>query len=260
MADQPEDNQSHMTDPSASDFLDQLVGEGRKYGSAEELAKAYFHADGFINHLKKESSELREELNKSMKLEDILNTKEQQEKEVTPEAPTDQTPPATPEDLSPVQTAEDSTPDLAAEVRRVLEEEDHKRKTQQNLDSIVSRMKEMYDGDQAKIREHFDRKSGELGVDSDYLLDVAARSPKAFYDLMGLDAGAAKAVGGGVAADTNTAALESHRSNHNSGPKQGTYAYYESMRKSDPKAYFSPRVQQEMMREAQAKGQDFFSN
>lgn len=49
--DQPQDN-----------YVEQLVGEGKKYASVEELAKGTLHANQFIETLKTEKQELEEKL------------------------------------------------------------------------------------------------------------------------------------------------------------------------------------------------------
>ena len=86
--------ESTQTDPSTS-YLEQLVGEGKKYSNPEELAKAYFNADGFINHLKNETGSLREELEKRMTLEELLAEK-QQEQQISTEPKAVEQPQETP--------------------------------------------------------------------------------------------------------------------------------------------------------------------
>ena len=59
------------------DYLTELVGEGKKYKDATELAKAYANADQFIETLKSEKHTLEEEYNgfklKAKTVEDVLS-------------------------------------------------------------------------------------------------------------------------------------------------------------------------------------------
>lgn len=48
--------------PAGEDFLSKLVGDGGKYKDVQELAKAYVHADEFIEKLKEEKREVEERL------------------------------------------------------------------------------------------------------------------------------------------------------------------------------------------------------
>jgi vacuolar-type H+-ATPase subunit I/STV1 len=56
----------------APSLLTALVGETQKYKTAEDLAKAYSHAEEFINKLKDENASLREQANKAKSLDEVL--------------------------------------------------------------------------------------------------------------------------------------------------------------------------------------------
>ena len=87
-------------------------------------------------------------------------------------------------------------------------------------------------------------KAQELGVSVEFLQSVAAQSPKAFLAQLGLDNTSNQAPVVAPRNDINPRAL-----NETSGRvKEGTYAYYENIRKTDPKAYYSPKIQIEMHR------------
>jgi hypothetical protein len=69
-------------DPKPSDqegeFFQQLVGEGKRYKTPEDVAKAHFHATEFIDQLKSEMREKEaeiEQLKKRKQLEDDLSDK-----------------------------------------------------------------------------------------------------------------------------------------------------------------------------------------
>jgi hypothetical protein len=85
--------------------------------------------------------------------------------------------------------------------------------------------------------------------------ELAAKSPKAFLATMGIDADVKPQ-------STSTPAPRSdvNPQNINSGaPKANTYAYFEQIRKSDPKLYWNTKTQKAMHDAAQAMGEDFFN-
>ena len=247
MGDQPEPTTNEPTDDQ-SQFLGQLVGEGKKYSTPEELAKAYFNANGFIDHLKTESGQLREELDKYMTLEDILKT-QQVTKQKAPEV-------VDPVETPPVEAPKvgvEAEEDLGAKVRKILNEENETRTVTANLDKVTARIMDVY-GDADKAGAEVSRKAAELGLSTQFLLDVAAKSPKAFYDLVGLTE-VKPTPTSGPKGDINTSAL---RSSNPGNAKPNTYAYFEVIRKENPRAYFSAKLQNEMFKQA-STNPDFYT-
>lgn len=58
--------------PKNDEFLSALVGEGKKYASIEELAKAYVNIDEFAETLKAENRELKEKVTKVATVEELM--------------------------------------------------------------------------------------------------------------------------------------------------------------------------------------------
>src|SRR5687767_9591535 len=71
--------------PDQDNPLAILVGEGRKYKTVEELAKAYIHIDGFAETLKGENTKLREDLAKSTTLDQVLERLKAQPSKTVPD-------------------------------------------------------------------------------------------------------------------------------------------------------------------------------
>lgn len=251
------DDPSNTTEPTSTDpspsYVDQLVGEGKKYANIEELAKGTFHANGFIDHLKTEQSQLKDELDKRMTLEDILADKQQATNPtVTPE-PVQQvdTPPAVPQEEA------NKDLDLGAQIRLIMQEQSKTDVADKNIEAVLDTLMTTY-GDPAKARDEVARKATDLGVDRQTLMDVAAKSPKAFYELTGITAGSAPqsvATPGNV----NPTALASQRPNQGNGPKEGTAAYYSALRKENLKLWMSPKIQNEIMKHALNDRDAFYS-
>lgn len=235
-------------DAPAASPLETLVGEGKKYATVEDLAKAYVHADAFIKSTTRELQEVKEELNVRLDTEQVLARARQNQSNVEPQ-PSPQTP--VKEATTPL-----SDEDLAARIREVTQAERLRETAAQNVTTVATKLIEQF-GDEAKANEFVRNKAAELGVGVEFLQDVAARSPKAFFSSIGLENAPPKTPPTSpTRGDVNTEAFR----NNGTQVKQGTYAYYENLRKSDPKTYFSRDVQLQMHKDAMAaaaRGEDF---
>lgn len=221
--------------------LETLVGEGKKYKTVEELAKAYLHADQTIAQRNREHEELRVELAARQSVEELL------QKASTPN-PATQPEPEAHQPAKPALTADE----LAALVRNEISKTSQEAQTASNVNTVASKLIEIY-GDEAKANAYVRQRAAELGVSVEFLQDAAAKSPKAFFTVIGLDEKAVNA--SPTRSDVNPQAF----SQSNPGQvKAGTYKFYESLRKSNPSAYFSPKIQNQMHREALEKGSSFF--
>jgi hypothetical protein len=218
--------------------IDQLVGEGKKYSTVDDLAKAYLNADSFINQLKDETSNLRAELSTRLSVEEALRQNQAQPV---------QSPPVTTK-------AEESVAeqDLGARIREEMDRERSQAQATGNLAEVVNKLTELF-GTEEKANEVVKTKARELGVSVEFLQDVASKSPKAFYAQLGLNASQA-APAAATHSDVNPVALGANTA----GPKDGTWAFYEAIRKNDPKRYFSPTIQNKMFNDRSKLGSAFY--
>lgn len=229
--------------------LETLVGEGKKYKTVEDLANAYIHADAFIKSTTRELQEVKEELNIRLDTEEVLKRARQNQSNV------DQTTP--PETKVEKAATPLSDEDLAARIRTVTQAERLRETAAQNVTTVATRLIEQF-GDEAKANEFVRNKAAELGVGVEFLQDVAARSPKAFFSSIGLENTTPKTPPTTPSrGDVNTEAFR----NNGAQVKPGTYAYFENLRKTDPKTYFARDTQLAMHKaalEAEARGESFF--
>ena len=239
-----ENNEENVTSPLA-----ELVGEGRKYSSVEELAKAYKHADQAIEQRNRELAALRDELGRRLDTEELFNRLGQNRDPSPLDIPSrESTPPVEEPKSAPLDNEA-----LAKRIREELERANNEQRIKTNLNSVESKLLEAY-GDSQKALEVVKLKAQELGVSVEFLQSVAAQSPKAFLAQLGLDNTSNQAPAVAPRNDINPRAL-----NETSGRvKEGTYAYYENIRKTDPKAYYSPKIQIEMHKKATELGRAFF--
>jgi len=218
-------NEQPVITPDPAAPLENLVGEGKKFATVEDLAKGKEESDKFIEQLKGEVNGLREDLDKRLTSEQVLEEINRR----AAEAPRNE------ENTS----SQTSVEDISEVVRKVLTGEKDKETTESNVATANNKMVEIYGADKAS--EMVTQKASELGVGVDFLKDAAAKSPDAFFKLLGVDAKATP-IPAAQSGGENTEGL------HNKGPeiKAGTMEAYSAMRKSDPKQYWSPKTQREM--------------
>lgn len=235
-------------DPNASGqaTLNDLVGEGKKFKTVDDLAKAKLESDRFIERLQTEQRELRDELNKRLTTEEALR-KAQEAGTVEPR---------TQSEPAPVQKRQEEQPNITSEVERVLAQREQANKLRSNIDTVTARMTELYDTVE-KAAEVVQRKATELDMSVAQLQKLASDNPKAFFKLIGAEDKPKGDSGTSWQRSKNPAALKD--ANKSTTAQPGTYKYYEEIRRSDPAAYFSPRVQLQMDKDAREKGDKFYS-
>jgi hypothetical protein len=232
-----DNGQNSETDTNSENLFDKMVGDGKQYSSASELAKGKQEADSFIDQLKEENKQLREDLGKRLTSEEILN-------QIKNSSNGD--PSATTEGLTKEQIEEL----VKGTITSVNNDNVDKNNLAQANQMVVDKYGE-------KATEYVANRAKELGLTVKELEDTAKRSPAAFSKLIGLDKdptnNSNSVTGGG---SINTQALNSH---NNTGIKVGSYKYYEQLRKDNPRKYFSPEIQNEMFRNRKEHGEEFYS-
>lgn len=230
----PDDNENDIT-------LDTLVGEGRKYKDPNQLAKAYTHADAEIDRLR---AQLAEKETEARVLRDLNEARSTQKP--TNEQPTEdrqQQP-----DPNPAQKPED----ISELVRRELTQAEAERRKTDNINRAAEVMNGHY-GSAAKAQEAIRARAAELGVNFEWLRDAAANSPNAFFATMGINPAA------------RSASTPGHSPEVIRQPQSGTsgtkgFRYFEELRKTSPKAFYSPAIQQEMFAARRELGDKFYTN
>ena len=216
-----------------------LVGDGKKFKTPEDLAKAKIEADSFIDKLKGELQEMRTELQSRLTLEEMMD-------KIKPQEPAGEMPTTTQQEPGPSEAKEVN---LQEEVRRLLSEEKSKEQRTQNIETVRSTLKERFGSD---YNNRLRSLSQELSVSEKFLSDMAATSPQAFLRLVDSSNQSRQTPTGAPprsSMDVNTQMNEGSRKN---------WAYYSNLRKSDPRSYFSAKVQAEIHKEAMRQGPKFY--
>lgn len=228
-------------DPSKN-YLEELVGEGKKFNSPEELARGKAESDAFINQLQMEQEQLRNELKTRLNLEQFLNDL----KTVVPKPNNDdsQGHREQPEDKSVM-----SDEELAARVRQQLMNMKGQETAATNIASFSQAVQSAYGPNAAtKLRSQ----AAEVGMSVDDLKAMAARSPKAALKLIG--------VGEQKVVDTFNPPPRSQGMSLPAGNVKRGKAYYDEIYRKSPNEFFTPKIQNERMAMIREMGIEAFNN
>lgn len=234
-------------------YLDQFVGEGKKYASVDELAKGMAHAQAFIETLKSDNEFLKNDLKSRITMEEFL------EKNITmskPESnssnPANET--ATGKDSSShtVVAQALSKDDVMAIVIQALQQETSKAARERNVNETLAKLREVYGDD---YRSKVATKAQELGVGTEFLSSLAGQSPKAFLELVGAMKGPQKVDPSFTPPQTRQNPSVPSQPNASGARNK---AYYDQLRKNNLNEYLSARVQSQIHKDAIALGADFY--
>lgn len=218
-----------------------LVGDGKKFKTADDLAKAKAESDRFIQQVQRENDELRKEVASKQTIDEILTKVREMSNQ-----PQIAQPPVTP----PANSDSGKEVDIESVVATLLQKREVENTVKSNTEIVSKVLTEKFGAD-AQI--HLNKKASELGVSLDYLRRIAIESPKAFFSLIGVSE-----------VRPQTQPVAAPRAPGQSAPPQahdGTRNknYYDSIKAKNPTEYFSSKTQQQMYKDAMAQGDSFYS-
>lgn len=147
----------------------ELVGEGKKYRTAEDALKALPHAQGHIKTLEEEAKQLREELAKRKAAEELL-----EEFKASGVLGGDRQKPT-----------EQANVNYEEIVASVLAKKEAATTAQKNISTVVSAFTSTF-GDKTKGEEMYNKVAEESGLSVAALNQLAATSPEAVMRLAGI--------------------------------------------------------------------------
>jgi hypothetical protein len=217
--------------------VNELVGEGKKYKTPDELAKAKIHADRHIETLEQTLEALRADLNTRITLEEFMtkvSSKDGAPQVVEPSA-SNVVPPANTDALTPEKVLE------------LVRAEEAKKARAANTEFVKQELTKKYGGD---YLNSLNAKTAELGLTPKQVQEMAATAPKALLALFDKPAPAPTAP---VAPPRNAinSAAQPPLSNERDA------AYYKNLLKTDPRKYWSRDVQIQMHDDALRLGDNF---
>jgi hypothetical protein len=227
-------------------YLEELVGEGKKFKTVEDLARGKAESDLFIQHknrefdsLAKDYLALREEYNTGPKLQELIDRLAQQQQL----ASSDHTPAN--EDTKPVMDSKE----MESLISSKIQEHETSRKQEANFNLVREKLKERFGNN---YKDTFRTQIEELGLTENFVNQLAREQPRVFIRTFGLDA------------PINTENFQTPpKSNQRSdsfaprGAEKRTWAYYQKMKKDQPKLYLEPKTQVQMHQDAISLGDEF---
>lgn len=226
------------------DYLTDLVGDGKKFKTTQDLAKGKAHSDAYIeiqnrrmDQLRQDYLQLKADYDARAKLEELLDKLPVQQSQARHEQP-----PVEVENKAPAFDLNQLDDLVSKRLTQARSDE----KAQDNYQQVVDRLKGQYaDRWQNVLKERTD----ELGLTPDEVNAMARRSPKLFFRSMGLEQ------------QPNTENFQTPpRSDQRFTPKgaqKRTWSYYQELKNKDRKAYLDPKMQTQMARDAVELGEEF---
>jgi hypothetical protein len=205
-------------------YLEQLVGEGKKFKTIEDLAKGKIEADRFIEHKNKEFDEIREDLLK-VRAENIAKDK-LEELLAKRNLPTD----TTVTDTAPVEKSL-RPEDLDGLLEQKLSQREMQKIEKANLDKVEKRLEEQFGHNASKVLKD---KLTSLNMSYEDLKFLAKRSPDAVFNTLNLN----------QPRDISQSPPRGSLRTDSFSPQTDIpdALFYEKMRQTDPKKYYSEKV------------------
>lgn len=237
------DTGNTSTTTTQSEEISLLVGEGRKYKTIEELAKAYLNADSFIEQLKAENQELRTKTVEAKTIDEVLERLTANQSSAASATASDQAP----------STNGLSATDVAKIVQQTVTGLETAKIKEGNIKKADAKMREAF-GDKAAEVYKSVAKTPELHT---AYMQLAEADPEQFVALFTKQSTTSQ--GSQVDSGSNVNTTMTYTSGNNVRENtQGTKEYYAKIRKEDPKRYYSQSIQLEMNKSAVSDPKKYF--
>lgn len=228
------------TSTTSGDPLVELVGDGKKFKTVEDLARGKIESDRFIAQLQAETAQLRQELNARQTVEEQIKNLSTQK------------PPEPPANTSVVTTSTQTPLDekaIDARVEQLLSQRSRADAASANKSAVDSQLLKHFNGDVNKAREAVAAAERELGVT---VADIAAASPQAALRILGITGG------GSYVSERGTATSIAGVPN---GEPVRNKAYYDKLKTElgNTKFLMNTKLQNQMHKDAQTLGDAFYN-
>ena len=242
-----DDSEDPQIDPN-KDYLADLVGEDKKYKSNEDLAKAYAHADSYIEMLTKERDEFRPEYQRLLdesktraRLEDLIAQLEGQQSLTSREDNTHNSN----EDTKP---AYDPT-QVESLISSKIQQHEQTKKETDNYNKVMDRLSERFGSNYKNVLKE---QAKSLGLDNEDVNLMARKNPNLFFKTFDLNARQTETFESPTRSDVQFAPKTKEKRGWN---------YYQKLRENNPQAWLDPKIAVQMDKDLQAMGRDeFYAN
>jgi len=255
-SDNPQDTPTTTTNGNDTipEVLEQWVGEGKKFKTMDDFVKGYEHSQTFVDQLKAENADMRSELEKASSVEDLVTRIEASRQKDNGDH-RNTTGQDTALDEASVQKL------IADQVTSEVTRRERERSASQNEQHANDKLVEAMGGSLDKAKEAVKSAANDLGVSVDYLRQQAQTSPTAFLRLVqsgsNSTSGISPSQAGASRTSVNTESLQAGnvRGRGDIQPK----SHWDKLRREMNKyEFYSPRVQNAMMRSRAELGDEFY--
>ena len=240
------DSNGTQVDPTKN-YLEELVGEGKKFASVNDLARGKYEADLYIERMIKEFDELQDELSKRMTMEEVLDRMNQKN------AAADHG------NKPPVHQGDDESnhPSLdPEELKKSIFSELQAKEAKERAASNVSQVKERLIKEFGpNFASHLKQLGSDIGMSTEALNNLASENPKALYRLIGLDGSGKKQ----ESAPTSPASNQYRPDTNSRGGDTRDQKYWQKVKQENPSFYHSAKARTQRHKDAQALGEAFFN-
>lgn len=239
------DNNDHIEIDQNKNYLEELVGDGKKFKSTEELAKGKYYADQTLmmknkqfDDLKADYLRLREEHQQGATLKELIDKLQSTNLEGNNTHANNevQQPVIDPKQIE----------DIAASI---IQKHELTKVQQNNYNSVKDKLTQHYGSNyHAAVKQQID----DLGVSPQLFDELAKSNPKLLFRTLGLDQP--------KASDNFQSPPRTERRAESFAPTGGnkrTWSYYQKMKQENPKLYLDTKIQTQMMKDYEVLGTDF---
>lgn len=232
------------------DYLAELTKPGAKFDRTKyqseqelfkEIAKGKYHADMTVEVLKRDGALTRQDYLKEREqnvtraqLEDVIN-------QITNKTPMNSAIPPANDDKPLIDTKQ-----IESLVSTKILEIEATRKEEANYNSVKAKLTEKYG---TQYHATLARQMADLGLTANEIETMAKKQPLVFIKTFGLDQQQRR--------DSFEPPLRSTQGFAPTGGQKRNWAYYQEIRKSQPKVYYDPKTQSQMMADYASLGKDF---
>lgn len=235
-------DQEITIDPE-KDYLPDLVGEGKKFKTPADLARAKLESDAFIERLKRENAEMRSKVETELSMKQFLDNLDAKLKAKPADDTTQRTTPDEP-------NAEQINKGISEEdILKLLDNREKTKQQQENLNKAIELSKKSFGANYSLVLE---QKAQELGISKNFLEDIAKSNVSAFARIVGAEP-----------KNDSTQLFPTSSVTTQTAPPVNTgkkYSDFEKMRKENYKEWISPRVQNEIHDLAVKHGEAFLTS
>jgi len=241
-------NETLFQDPTENppqDYLSELVGDSKKFKTAEELARGKWESDQYIKTLLLKHDQLKEDYLRVMeenkakaKLEELIDQMKNDQQLSSSEQPT----------AKEVQKPELDLSNIEELVSKKIREREAETKEGANFKVVMDKLKERYAHNYANVLRE---QASFLGMSEDDVNSLARKSPQAFFRIMGLDEQ--------PKGESFQAPPRSNQISSSFKPKEEkrTWSYYQKLRKENPRAWLDPKTTDQFHKDYIALGKEF---